>query len=116
LRLLLRFRDTNSLVKYLREELDKLSIAKNQLEKGLEAGILVDIVEIKNGDLIVSRDRITEFNYVLTEINSRIDMINALLEELQSRLGEDNYTGLVLLELIDGVPQRVLLSQPLMLG
>ena len=116
LRLLIRFRDVNSLIKYLREELDKLSVTKRRLEEVLGMDAVVDIVELKDDNIDITRVRTTELKWLLNEIDTRIEAISVILEELRDRLGGINYTGLVLLELEDGIPRRVLLSQPLSLG
>ncbi len=116
MKLLLRFKDLDSLIKYLDEELNKLKMAKQKLEKEIEKESLVDIVEMKGGNISIRRDRITEFKGMINEINARIEIISSLLEELRNELKESNYTGLVLLEFDNGVPRRVLLSQPLTLG
>ncbi|WP_243666390.1 hypothetical protein [Vulcanisaeta sp. JCM 16159] len=61
MRALLRFKDINSLVKYLSEELNKLLIAKKVIEEELSKDSLVDIIEIdKDGSLTIKRERITE--------------------------------------------------------
>ena len=116
MRLLIRFRDVDSLIKYLREKLDKLSVTKKRLEEVLGMDAIVDIVELKDNDIGITRVRITELKWLLNEIDARIEAISVILEKLQNKLGGVNYTGLVLLELEDGVPRRVLLSQPLSLG
>ncbi len=115
---MLRFKDINSLVKYLSEELNKLLIAKKVIEEELSKDSLVDIIEIdKDGSLTIKRERITEIRGGLAEkIDIRIKAINTLLEEIKSIFNDGNYTGIVLLELENGIPSRVLLSQPLTLG
>lgn len=116
MKVFLRFKDTYSLTKYLKEELDKLREAKQRLEEEVRRNSFVDIVEIKDNDLIIRRDEISILNSVLEKINDKINMINSMLDELQRELGNTNYTGLVLLELDNGIPQRILLSQPLSVG
>ena len=118
LKVLLRFRDLNSLVKYLNEELNKLLIAKKILDDEVKRDSLVDIIEIgNNGNISMRRDRISEVMKGLSsELSRRIEYINSLLEEIKNEFNNDNFTGIVLLEFNNGIPSRVLLSQPLTLG
>ncbi len=46
MKVLLRFKDLNSLVRYLNEELNKLLIAKKILDEEVKRDSLVDIIEI----------------------------------------------------------------------
>ncbi|ADN50347.1 hypothetical protein Vdis_0957 [Vulcanisaeta distributa DSM 14429] len=118
LKVLLRFKDLNSLVKYLNEELNKLLIAKKILDDEAKRDSLVDIIEIgSNGNISMRRDRISEImKGIMNELNSRIEHINQLLEEIKEEFNDSNFTGIVLLEFNNGIPNRVLLSQPLTLG
>lgn len=118
LKVLLRFKDLNSLVKYLNEELNKLLIAKKILDDELKRDSLVDIIEIgNNGNISMRRDRISELTKGLSnELDIRIERINSLLEEIKNEFNDNNFTGVVLLEFDNGMPSRVLLSQPLTLG
>ncbi|WP_054855508.1 hypothetical protein [Vulcanisaeta sp. JCM 16161] len=63
------------------------------------------------------RDRMSEImKGVINELDKRIEYINLLLEELKDEFNDNNFTGIVLLEFNNGIPSRVLLSQPLALG
>ncbi|WP_428762263.1 hypothetical protein [Vulcanisaeta sp.] len=116
MKVLLRFKDLNSLVKYLNEDLNKLLVAKKILEEEVNKESLVDIIEIRNNNVIIQRERITEIKGILDELDNRIDTINSLLEEIRDEFNDSNYTGIVLLEFNNGIPRRVLLSQPLTLS
>ncbi|WP_446752464.1 hypothetical protein [Vulcanisaeta sp. JCM 16161] len=118
LKVLLRFKDLNSLVRYLNEELNKLLIAKKILDEEVKRDSLVDIIEIgNNGNVNMRRDRMSEImKGVINELDKRIEYINLLLEELKDEFNDNNFTGIVLLEFNNGIPSRVLLSQPLALG
>ena len=118
LKVLLRFRDLNSLIKYLSEELNKLLVAKKILDDEIRRDSLVDIIEIgSNGSISMRRDRISEVMKGLSsELDRRIEHINSLLEEIKNEFNDNNFTGVVLLEFDNGMPSRVLLSQPLTLG
>ncbi|WP_054848706.1 hypothetical protein [Vulcanisaeta sp. JCM 14467] len=115
---MLRFKDLNSLIRYLNEELNKLLIAKKVLDDEVRRDPLVDIIEIdKNGNINIKRDRISEVMKGLSsELDRRIERISSLLEELTSEFNNYNFTGIVLLEFNNGIPSRVLLSQPLTMG
>ncbi len=118
MKVLLRFKDLNSLVKYLNEELNKLLIAKKILDDEAKRDSLVDIIEIgSNGNINMRRDRISEImKGIMSELDNRIEHINQLLEEIKEEFNDSNFTGIVLLEFNNGIPSRVLLSQPLTLG
>jgi len=116
LKVLLRFKDLNSLVKYLNEDLNKLLVAKKILEEEVNKESLVDIIEIRNNNVIIQRERITEIKGILDELDNRINAINSLLEEIRDEFNDSNYAGIVLLEFNNGIPKRVLLSQPLTLS
>ncbi|WP_188602332.1 hypothetical protein [Vulcanisaeta souniana] len=115
MRVLLRFKDLTSLNRYLGEELNKLLIAKKRLEEEINKGSLVDVIEIKDNNIDIRRERITEIKDILDNINTRIESINSLLEEIKSEFNDNNFTGMVLLEFDNGMPHRVLLSQSLVL-
>ncbi|WP_243678321.1 hypothetical protein [Vulcanisaeta distributa] len=102
----------------MNEELNKLLIAKKVLEEEMKKDSLVDVIEIgNNGNINMRRDRISEImNGMIKELNSRIEQINLLLEEIKEEFNDSNFTGIVLLEFNNGIPNRVLLSQPLTLG
>lgn len=115
---MLRFRDINSLVKYLDEELNKLLIARKVLDEEVKRDVLVDVIEVEaDGQINMRRDRMSKIaEGLIEELDRRIEQINSILEEIRSKFGDANFTGMVLLELNNGLPSRVLLSQPLTLG
>ncbi len=115
MRVLLRFRDLASLNRYLSEELNKLLIARKRLEEEINKGSLVDVIEIKDNNINIRRERIVEIKDILDYISERIESINSLLEEIKSEFNDNNFTGMVLLEFDNGMPRRVLLSQSLAL-
>ncbi|MGC8607035.1 MAG: hypothetical protein ACP5GZ_04800 [Vulcanisaeta sp.] len=96
--------------------MNKLLVAKKILEEEVNKESLVDIIEIRNNNVIIQRERITEIKGILDELDNRIDTINSLLEEIRDEFNDSNYTGIVLLEFNNGIPRRVLLSQPLTLS
>ncbi len=98
--------------------MNKLLLAKKVLEEGIKSESFVDIIEVgTEGRISISRERLSEvMKGIINELEERIDRINSLLEETKNEFGTNNFTGIVLLEFDNGMPSRILLSQPLTLG
>ncbi|ADY02006.1 hypothetical protein VMUT_1805 [Vulcanisaeta moutnovskia 768-28] len=73
--------------------MNKLLVAKKILEEEVNKESLVDIIEIRNNNVIIQRERITEIKGILDELDNRINAINSLLEEIRDEFNDSNYAG-----------------------
>ncbi|WP_143701218.1 hypothetical protein [Vulcanisaeta thermophila] len=119
MRLLLRFDSTESLIRYLNEELSKLRTARGILEKAIGTSGYLEVVDINlNNEIRVDRVSAGEVRAIISEIDNKITAINKIINELSNLLGTNNanYKGTVFLEYENGYPSRVIITQPMVVS